>query len=645
MNTCSFPEATFPDAPESSSGTIDKDDDIMIGMVAQHRRQDRGQNDQSRHQSFERDQRPYSSSQGRFKGCYNCEEETHITQNCPYKESIRKFVRDLIKKSPMPPSKHMSASWCSHEASPNNNAFRPTRKQGYTAAKVSDKKEIQHFPSEFAHLSFHGNTKQWIADTGIKAGGGELIAKEHGIVEIAWNEIEELEKNKTWRQIFNDGTNNLARLVARGFTQRFGIDFFDTFAPTVQQATVRSFLSIVASQDLEAYYFDIKNAFTEAELKEKIFLSAPKGVQVKPGHILQILRSLYSLKQAARDWNDLIKKSLIGWGFTQSLTDPCLFTHKERGIIILLYVDDLPVAAKNLDDLMWFSKQLTSVFKAKNLGEIENSKLLGMRIKRDKKNRTFYVDQEQYLEKVLNRHGFTKETSKPIATLMEGYDSLRPAKEDDKRADPTKYSRIIGELMYTMVYSRPDIAFGLGKLNQYMKDPAEIHMHKLRRVIRYLRTTIRYRLRFGPGGVQNLVMYSDADYASEIVDRKSTSGVVALLGGGPVFWMSRKQNSVSTSTTERHVADDGFAIEMKRDNQGTIALVKNAQLTDRSKHIDVAYHHVRDLNAKGKVNISYIPTDKMIADGLTKPLVKDAFRKFIEMLGMVDSPDPTPVDT
>ncbi|KAF7573927.1 hypothetical protein PtrM4_055500 [Pyrenophora tritici-repentis] len=137
-----------------------------------------------------------------------------------------------------------------------------------------------------------------------------------------------------------------ARLVARGFTQVHGIDYNETFAPTVRMDTLRLFLATVAAEDLECFHYDIKNAFTESHLKELILLKPPEGVHVEKGHVLKVLRSLYGLKQAARDWNLLMKKELLAWGFVQSLADPCMFVHKERKIRILVYVDDVLAAAK-----------------------------------------------------------------------------------------------------------------------------------------------------------------------------------------------------------------------------------------------------------------------------------------------------------
>lgn len=450
-----------------------------------------------------------------------------------------------------------------------------------------------------------------------------------------------------------------ARLVARGFSQVRGTDYNETFAPTVRMDTLRLFLAAAAAEDLECAQFDIKNAFTESHLKEAIYLSPPKGLDVKKGCALQVMRSLYGLKQSARDWNLLIKKELLAWGFVQSKADPCMFIHEERGLRLLVYVDDIVAAAKQQSQINWFHEKLSDRFNTKNLGEIQ--KILGVRVTRDRKNRTIYLDQEQYLRTVLDKFGIKQKTHKDKKIPVADYTSFRPAADDDTRIDVTEYQAGIGSLMFAMVLTRPDIAFVLGKLAQYMSDPAEHHGHALKNLFRYLNSTITQKLRYGPGGVhKNFTVYSDADWAGDKVDRKSVSGSVAMFYGGPISWSSKKQRSVATSSCEseylalstcakqgqwiaqvfrdmgrsNYIGKDTNKIQMLGDNQGAIALVKNPHLHERSKHIDICYHFVRDLAEQGKLEVTYIPTFDMVADGMTKPLQRVAFEKFKGQLGV-----------
>jgi hypothetical protein len=193
---------------------------------------------------------------------------------------------------------------------------------------------------------------------------------------------------------------------------------------------------------------------------------------------------------------------------------------------------------------------------------------------------------------------------------------------------------------------------------------------------RYLRSTIKQKIRYGPAGTKfgptkeaclkvydpdMLSLYTDADWAN-MKDRKSISGHVAMLFNGPVAYGSKKQRSVSTSSCEaeyigmstcckqgqwiaqvlrdmgfpEYIGSDSSTVEMRADNQGAIALAKNPHLHERSKHIDISYHHIRDLEEQRKMRITYVPTSEMIADGFTKPLDRVAFKRFKDMLGLVD---------
>jgi hypothetical protein len=209
----------------------------------------------------------------------------------------------------------------------------------------------------------------------------------------------------------------------------------------------------------------------------------------------------------------------------------------------------------------------------------------------------------------------------------------------------------MGSVMFPMVYSRPDIAFATGKLAQFMDNPNSSHARSMKTLLRYIRETMDLRIKYGPHKESNnqVIGYSDADYANDKFDRKSVSVMIFMLGGGPISWRSRKQKSVSTSTTEaeyialsaaakhakwisQFLTDIGFPqyigpknkygrhqVRLFGDNTASLTLVEQPQINERSKHIDVAYHSIRDLRERGIIECQYISTDKMLADALTKP--------------------------
>ncbi len=201
--------------------------------------------------------------------------------------------------------------------------------------------------------------------------------------------------------------------------------------------TLRLFLAIVAIEDLECSQYNIKNAFTKSYLKKEIYLEPPKDILLKKGYVWQVLQSLYSLKQAARDWNKLIRKELICWGFVQSLVDPCIFIHSKNSVKLLVYINNIVAAAKKQGELDQFYKTLLERFNTKNLEEI--SKILRARITYNRKNWTLNIDQEQYLKSVLDKFGITQETHKLKAISIVGYKNLQLADNSNKQINVTKY--------------------------------------------------------------------------------------------------------------------------------------------------------------------------------------------------------------
>jgi hypothetical protein len=228
---------------------------------------------------------------------------------------------------------------------------------------------------------------------------------------------------------------------------------------------------------------------------------------------------------------------------------------------------------------------------------------------------------------------------------------------DSDLVDPTMYRQLIGSLMY-LVNTRPDICFVVNTLSQFMVEPRQVHWVAAKHVLRYLRGTVGFGLRYVGGDGVRLHGYSDSDWAGSAVDRKSTSGGCFSLGSTVVSWFSRKQTSVALSSAEAEYMAASLAsceaIWLHKllaglfgqvleptviycDNQSCIKLSENPVFHDRSKHIEIRYHFIRDRVQKGVVKLQYISTDEQIADILTKPLVKGKFVYFRDKLGVVEN--------
>ena len=445
----------------------------------------------------------------------------------------------------------------------------------------------------------------------------------------------------------------------------YGLDYTETFAPTLRIDSLRMLLVIMALEDMEAEQVDIANAFAELELDEIIYMHAPPGLDVGKGRVLRLLRSLHGLKQSARQWNRKCDKALKKLGFFPLKSDPCVYFRSHDGAIIGVYVDDMLILAhKGRQDIIENIKDgLRSQFKIKELGPVR--RILGMQITRVRNKRTVYINQSAYIEKFLHEYGMEKEGYKPTATPLNGYVHMRKTTIDDEQEDRNAYCKRIGSMMFAMIYTRLDVCFAMSKLSQYMSNPGSHHGIAIKQLLRYFRSTASYQMRIGPTKEsidrERIRIYCDSDFGAHKDDRRSVLGYVAMFGGCAVSWASRRQKSVSTSTTEAeymalsaackqgmwirnflkeinrtsYIGVNRHTLRIYEDNEGVISQVHNPKVQDRSKHIDIAYHYTRERKEFNDIDVKYVNTKRMIADGLTKPLVKEAFKDFRSMLGLV----------
>ena len=299
--------------------------------------------------------------------------------------------------------------------------------------------------------------------------------------------------------------------------------------------------------------------------------------------------------------------------------------------------------------------ELHNRFEMKDLGEAKVC--LGLEISRDREQKKLWLGQTEYANAVLDRFGM--HDCKPISTPMDPNASYVDNKDGSILVTTAPYRQAIGSLMYLMVGTRPDLAFSDVKLAQFSASPTDEHWTAVKRVLRYVAGSLNLRIEYnGNSANKEVVGYSDSDWAGDKSDRKSTNGYVFTMCGGAVSWCSRKQTIVAASTCEaeyigmtmaskeamwlRRLVSDirGKSVlenplSLLSDNAGAIALTKNEVVNRRNKHIDLAYHFVRDAVRRGIVNITYLPTTEMTADILTKPLGRILLEKFVEHMGLV----------
>ena len=447
-------------------------------------------------------------------------------------------------------------------------------------------------------------------------------------------------------------TKYKARITPKGFKQRHGIDYFEVFANTGKYKSMRVLLAIAARRNMELRQYDVPQAFTQAELKENVYMEMPEGFE-QEGMVCHLLRSLYGLKQSPRNWYLLVSVFLTkgGCGFRATVSDPCLFWKVSRSgrlILLFLFVDDMQVAFESVDGPEWEESHelLRKRFNISDLGE--SKYMLGMRITRDRAARTITLDQELYITKALEKFGLHQ--CKPAPTPAVQTSSSVQSPVGDREGEPTDlklYQEKVGTLLYAAISTRPDIAFAVNKLAQSMQSPTVANARACDRVFRYLSGSKDAGLLFGRGGSSEqeatITAYADSDWGSDPTNRKSITGWVAMLNGDPISWASKKQKVVSQSTCEAELYAEAAGINelkwlsgllteigVKRDsdrvpvlygdNQSTIELTKNGVKSERTKHIDIKYAYVTDEVSEGRIVLEWIPTTRQLADVLTKAL-------------------------
>jgi len=270
------------------------------------------------------------------------------------------------------------------------------------------------------------------------------------------------------------------RLVAKGFSQIFSVDNNDVFSPVVKYSSIRTFFSIVASHDLELEQLDVKTAFLHGELEEEIYMDQPEGFIVpgKENYVCKLKRSLYGLKQSPRQWYKRFDSFMLSHGFKRSKYDSCVYLKHDNGspIYLLLYVDDMLIAAKSRKDITTLKKLLSSEFDMKDLGAAK--KILVMEITRDRKAGLLFLSQHNCIDKVLHRFNMhdAKSVSTPIAPHFKlSAQQCASTDEDIEYMSKVSYSSVVGSLMYAMVCSRPDLSYAMSLVSRYMSNPGKEH--------------------------------------------------------------------------------------------------------------------------------------------------------------------------
>lgn len=496
-------------------------------------------------------------------------------------------------------------------------------------------------------------------------------------VKTMTEEIHSLKENKTWELVrLPDGRKAIqckwvfktkylpngdidkfkAHLVAKGYTQKAGIDYSETFSLVVKFETVRIVMAITAADDLEIVQFDIKTTFLNGDIAKLLYMEQPEGFidLDHPDYVCLLRKALYGLKQASCNWNHKFHTFLLQFGFKVNDADPCAHYSSQGGktIILLIYVDDGFICFSKGTNIDYI---LDSMDKAFTNTRGPAHCYVGLRITRHRNSQEIFLDQTHYLTKLVRKFGFLDAV--PLSVPADPHTQLSfLSSANSLSASNFPYQTIVGCLQFACIGTRPDLSYAVSVAAKYCTNPSPAHCNALRRILKYLAGTLQLGLFFS-GNHQPITLsaYCDVDYAMELDDRKSRSGFILFANHGPVFWASRKQASCASNTTEaEYLAASSTTKEiiwhrrlltslgktpdsptpLYTDNQSALRLIKNPEFHCRTKHIDVQYHVIREAFLADILLPSFVSSHDQIADIFTKALPKDTFHRLRHQLGM-----------
>ena len=477
-----------------------------------------------------------------------------------------------------------------------------------------------------------------------------------------------------WVYAKKDDGRYRARTVAKGFSQVPGTDFQENFAPVINDTTFRIVLIARLLYSLTSGQFDVETAFLYGDLEEELWMILPEGyaeyylevhkkVIDSKNYCVKLKKAIYGLVQAARQWWKKFKASMAKLYFFPSIIDPCLFIKKKEGstvAFVIIYVDDGGIIGTD-EDIKDIINGLSKDFNIKSMGKMEH--FVGCHII-DKENQT-WIHQPKLLTSL--RKGF-KEYIKDIRTFKTPAAPktviMRP-QEGDPTIAPDKQRKFrsgVGMLLYLVKHSRPDINNAVRELSKVADGATEAHWKALMRTIKFVLDTENYCLVLNPTVRQDgfyLEGLSDSEYAGDKETRISVFGYIIYFCGAPIAWKSKSGKSVTLSSTEAEyfaiseVAKEvifakqviesigikiSYPIIIKCDNVGAIYLSNNYTTSQRTKHIDIRCHFVREFIEDNILKVLFVPSAENDADILTKNTTEELHLKHsMKNIGILQS--------
>jgi hypothetical protein len=454
------------------------------------------------------------------------------------------------------------------------------------------------------------------------------------------------------------------RYVAKGFAQRYRIDYNKTTAPTARLESFRALMHIAAVLDWDIQHVDIKTAFLHGVLPESetVFMEQPPGFE-EPGKedwVWRLVKSLYGMKQASRIWNMTFHKTMEKMGFRRLVNEWCVYRRQTPTgtTIFAVHVDDIIAISSSPDENDLFKTELKSHWDISDLGTAKFA--LGISISRDRPTRTIHLAQTALIDRIVEQFGQSDAHS--VSTpMVQGLQITRPDPSIPVTSDivtwmtRTPYRSLVGSLNYLAVATRPDVAFAVGRLATVLDCYRPEHWDAAVRVVRYLKGTRLFSLELGGCNVIRPITFADSDYANCPNTSRSIGGYCLTLGSGMVSWASHKQKHTADSSCYAeyialHSASqevlffrqflDGLdmpildATPLYCDNDASRQLTEDQRWHSRIKHFRVHYHTTRELVNNDELIVLRIRSSENVADILTKPLGPGDFARLRHYLGI-----------
>ena len=461
----------------------------------------------------------------------------------------------------------------------------------------------------------------------------------------------------------NEVKSHKARLNLHGGKQIYGMNYYETYAPVVTWFAIRLIVTFGIIFHWALRQVDFVMAYPQAPIEEDIYMELPQGIDTATGnskdHVLKLLKNIYGQKQAGRVWNSHLVEKLASIGFHPSLIDDCVFYRGD--VIFMVYVDDGIFVGSDDTQLQDIIKEIQGLgLNIEDQGHPAD--YVGVNINK-LRDGSHEFTQRALIDSIIDDAGLQDSKTKPVPAKVSL--QLHAFKDEPVFDLNFNYRSIVGKLNYVAQTTRPDIMYATHQVAKYSSDPRKSHGEAILYLVRYLKKTRDYGLKFKPDPEKGFECYCDADFSGNWnksfarVDpstSKSRSGWIVFYAGCPVCWASKLQSQVALSTTEaeyiamsqalrdvipvmnliQELGEKGFEVictkphvycKVFEDNSGALELARLPKLRPRTKHINVCYHHFREHVRKGLIKIFPINTKDQIADALTKALAQNDFQR------------------